>query len=40
MIEYKNDSISIIERPNNFDELGDIKFSDTKILFYYEIKST
>jgi len=40
MIEYSNDSISIVERPNDFDALGDIKFNDTKILFYYEIRST
>jgi len=40
MIDKGNDSITVTTTPTEFEELGEIDFTEMNILFYYEIKST
>jgi len=39
MLTHGSDTITLNEAPLDFDELGDVNFTDMNILFYYEFLS-
>jgi len=40
MKDFGNDQISLNEFPTDFEEMGEVNYTDFNMLFYYEIRST
>ena len=40
MFNKGNSEFSTTPEPVNFERMGEVKFKDTGILFYYKLKST